>query len=79
MMRPDLVVLSEPYVDGDLGLFGGVDPRGVEDFAPKCSVEALVGSVFPGTAGIDLHRIDADHCPAGDCNAICREGRLSHS
>ena len=41
-------------------MLGGVEPLGVEDFATKCSVEALVVSVFPGAAGIDLHRTDAD-------------------
>ncbi len=28
-MRPDLVVLSEPDIDGDLGLFCAVEPFGV--------------------------------------------------
>lgn len=79
VMRPDLVVSSEPYGDGDLGLFGGEEPLGIEGFATKGSVEALFVSDFPGTAGIDLHRMDADHCKAGDCKAIYREGRLSQS
>lgn len=34
MMWPDLVVLAEPDVDGDLGLFRAVEPFGVENFSP---------------------------------------------
>ena len=58
-MWPDLFVLSEPYVDGDLGLLGGVEPLGVEDFATKCSVEALVVSVLPRTPWLDLNWVGA--------------------
>ena len=47
MMWPDLVVLSEPDIDDDLSLFGGVKPFGVKDFATECSVEAFVVSIFP--------------------------------
>ena len=59
-MRPDLVVLSEPDIDCDLGLFRAVEPFGVEHFATECSIKALVVSVLPGAAGIDLHWLDAD-------------------
>lgn len=60
MMRPDLVVLSEPDIDGDLGLFRAVEPFCVEPFATECAIKALVVSVLPGAAGIDLHWLDAD-------------------
>jgi len=59
-MRPDLVVLPEPDIDSDLGLFGGVEPFGVEHFSTECFIEALVVSVLPRAAGIDLHWLDAD-------------------
>ena len=59
-MWPDLVILSEPDIDGDLGLFGAVKPLCIEDFATECSVEALVVSVLSRAAWIDLDRVDAD-------------------
>ena len=31
MVRSDLVVLPEPSIDNDLGLFGGVEPFSIED------------------------------------------------
>ncbi len=30
-MWPDVIVLAEPLVDDDLGLFGRAEPLGVED------------------------------------------------
>ena len=50
MMWPDLVVLSKPQIDHDLGLFRAVEPFGVEDVATECSLEPLVVSVLPGIA-----------------------------
>ena len=46
-MRSDMVVLSEPDVDGGLGLSDSVEPLRVQDFVAKSAVEALVISVFP--------------------------------
>ena len=40
-MRPDLVVLPEPDIDSDLGLFGGVEPFGVEHFPTECAVSRI--------------------------------------
>ena len=59
MMRSDLIVLPEPGIDCDLSLFGGVEPFRVEHFSSKCSVEAFVVSILPGTSGIDLDGLDA--------------------
>ena len=59
-MRSDLVILPEPHIDGDLGLFCAVEPLGIQDFSSQRSVEALVVSVLPRAAWIDLHRLDAD-------------------
>ena len=41
-MRSDLIVLPEPNIDNDLGLFGGVEPFSVEDFFSQGPVKALV-------------------------------------
>ena len=48
MMWPDLVVLLQPDIDGDLSLFGCMKPFGVEDLAAERAVEALVVLVLPG-------------------------------
>ncbi len=45
-MWPNTIVLSEPGIDDDLGLFGGVEPFGVQDFSAQCAVEALVVAVL---------------------------------
>ena len=60
MVRSDLVVLPEPNIDSDLGLFGGVEPFSVEDFFSQGAVKAFVVSIFPRAARIDLHWFDAD-------------------
>ena len=59
-MRSDLVVLSEPDIDNDLGLFVGVELFCVEDFFSQGAVKALVIPIFPRAAWIDLHWFDAD-------------------
>ena len=59
MVRSDLVVLPEPGIDCDLSLFGGVEPFRVEDFFSQGAVKALVVSIFPRAARIDLHWFDA--------------------
>ena len=47
MVRSDLIVLPEPNIDNDLGLFGGVEPFSVEDFFSQGAVEAFVIPIFP--------------------------------
>ena len=42
MVRSDLVVLPEPSIDNDLGLFGGVEPFSVEDFFSQGAIKARV-------------------------------------
>ena len=44
MVRSDLVVLPEPKIDSDLGLFGGVEPFCVEEFFSQGAVQTLVMS-----------------------------------
>ena len=43
-MRSDLVVLREPSIDSDLGLFGGVEPFRVAEFFSQGAVKAFVVS-----------------------------------
>jgi hypothetical protein len=57
-VRSDLVVLSEPDIDNDLGLFVGVELFCVEDFFSQGAVKAFVVSIFPRAAWIDLHWFD---------------------
>ena len=49
-MGPDVVVLAEPLVDDDLGLPGGGEPFGIQDFPAKGSIEAFVVTVLPCAA-----------------------------
>ena len=44
MGRSDLVVLPEPKIDSDLGLFGGEEPFSVEEFFSQGAVKAFVVS-----------------------------------
>ncbi len=60
MMRPDLVVLSEPDIDCDLGLPSAVEPLGIENLPAQCSVETFVVAILPWATWIDLHWLDAD-------------------
>ena len=40
-MRADVVGLSEPMIDGDLGLLEGLEDLAVEQLAPEAGIEAL--------------------------------------
>ena len=57
-MRSDLVVLPEPNIDSDLGLYGVVEPFSVKEFFSQGAVKAFVVSIFPWRARIDLHWFD---------------------
>lgn len=46
-MGTDVVVLSEPLVDDDLGLLCCGEPFGIEHLVAKGPVEALVVSILP--------------------------------
>ena len=37
-MGPDVVVLAEPLVDDDLGLPGGGEPFGIQDFPAQSAI-----------------------------------------
>ena len=39
-MRADVVGLSEPLIDDDLGLLQGLEDLAVEQLAPEASIEA---------------------------------------
>ena len=59
-MRSDIVVLFEPFVDDGLRLFQGRKPLGIQHLSSEHSVEALVITVLPRAARIDLDRFDTD-------------------
>ena len=42
MVRFDLVVFPEPKIDGDLGLFGGMDPFSLEHLLSQGPLKALI-------------------------------------
>ena len=42
-----MIVLPEPFIDDDLGLFGDVEPLSIEDFMAERSIEAFVVSILP--------------------------------
>jgi len=83
MVRSDLVVFPEPKIDGDLGLFGGMDPFSLEHLLSQGPLKALIlpcvgkncpapfsnPSTFPRRARIDLHGFEA--------NALHPRGGLS--
>ena len=48
MLRADVIVLSEPLVDDDLGLLCCGEPFGVEHLAAQSSVKSFVVSILPG-------------------------------
>ena len=54
-MRADVIVLAEPAIDDRLGLSGCWEPFSVEYLTAEGAVEALVISILPRRAGIDLH------------------------
>ena len=58
-MRPDLVVLPEPCINDDLGLFGAVEPLCIQHFAAQRAIESLVIAIFPGWSRIDLNGLYA--------------------
>ena len=68
-MRPDMVVLSEPYVDGCLCLSNSVEPFSVQDFIAKSTIEAFVISILPWASWIDLDGFDVQlHKPFLKCD-----------
>lgn len=50
MVWPDMVVLSEPYIDLGLRLFDHMEPLSIQNFVAKSSIEALIISGFPSVA-----------------------------
>ena len=59
-MRPDVIVLSEPVIDDDLGLLGRCEPLRIEHLSAQCAIEPLVASVLPWRSGIDTDRFDTN-------------------
>ena len=57
-VRPDGVVVLAPGLDQDARLASGSEPFGVQALVAQATVEALVGAVLPGLAGVDVHGLD---------------------
>ena len=58
-MGSDLVVTLAPVFDSDLRIDSVLEPLHPETLVPELSVEAFVGLVLPGLAGVDRCRLDA--------------------
>ena len=52
------VVVLPPSLDDDLRLAAGAEPFHAQAFVAKLAVEALVGAVLPGLAGVDQGDLD---------------------
>ena len=59
-MWPNVVILFEPLIDDRLGLSGCWEPLSVENFTTQGSVKALIITILPGRARIDVDWLDAD-------------------
>lgn len=51
LLRSHLIVLTEPRIDYNLHLPGGLPPLGVEHLTPQRSVETLIIFVLRGDPG----------------------------
>ena len=59
-MGSDSIVQPPPLLDEDDGLGECVEDLPVQELVPQLAVEALVVAVLPGTAGLDVERLDAE-------------------
>ena len=61
----DRVVVMPPLLDEHLGLLQGIEDLSIEQLVAELAVEALVVSVLPGAAGLDIEGLDADPAEPG--------------
>ena len=59
-MRPDPIVLSEPYTEDGLGLIERFKPLGIQDFTSQGPIEALIACSLPRATRINVQWLDAD-------------------
>ena len=59
-MRAHMIVLLEPLIDDGSGLLDARKPFRIEDFSAQRSVEALVISILPRGAGVDVYWLNTD-------------------
>ena len=59
-MWPDGVVVAAPALDQHLGLLQRVEDLAVEELVPELSIEALVVTVLPRTAWLDVEGLYVD-------------------
>ena len=57
-MRPHVIVMASPDFDEYSSVSAAAEPLHAQAFIPELAVEALVGSVLPGLAGIDQRGVD---------------------
>lgn len=66
-MKSDLIVASEHDIYSELGSFCGVEPFSVKHFFSQCPFKALVVSIFPWRARMDLHWYDPNLLKPSRC------------
>ena len=60
LMGPDVVILVDPVCDHGLCFGQCVKGFRIQPFLSVCAVEAFVTAVLPGTARMDMDRLDMD-------------------
>ena len=78
-MLPDMVVLFEPLIDHGLRLSGCCETLFVADFTTQCSIKALIVSVLPGRAWIDVDRLDPNFDESVFEGLRCKLGAIVRS
>ena len=59
-MGTDRIVVLSPSLDQHLRLLQSVEDFHVQKFVSELAIEALVVAVLPGTAGLDVERLDTE-------------------
>ncbi len=57
-MRPNMIVVSTPLLDDNLGFFQRIEKLPVKEFIPEPAIEAFVIAVLPRTAGFYIGSFD---------------------
>ena len=53
-MGADMIIVMPPLFEDDLRLFQRMERLGVQALIPQATVEALIISILPRTAGLDI-------------------------
>ena len=57
-MRPDMIVMMPPLLQNDLRLFESIKRLTVQAFIPQAPVEALIITVLPWAARLNVERFN---------------------